>query len=271
MPASEARHLLILGGTVEARELAAVATVRFASRLRVTTSLAGRTRRHAPLAGGVRSGGFGGARGLMAYLRTARIDLVVDATHPFATHISAVAREVCRELSIPLLTLIRPGWMPQPADRWIMVADAADAAARVSELGRRAFLTIGRSALTAFSRVESVHFLVRLVDSPAAPLPLASYEVIAGRGPFAQDEERSIMKRYAIDVLVTKASGGAATKAKLDAARALDVPVIMLRRPPDKLGDYLGDYIERIEDAVAWLDRHVENSGEMVWPIIVAS
>lgn len=267
MPAPEARHLLILGGTAEARQLAAMATAQFGPRLRVTTSLAGSTHRHAALAGEVRSGGFGGADGFAAYLCAARIDFVIDATHPFATRISATAREACRSLAIPLLALVRPVWTPQQTDRWIMVVDAAEAVGRLPQLGQRAFLTIGRSALAAFSGAKGVHFLVRLVDPPLAPLPLASYEVVVGRGPFALDEERSIMTRYAIDVLVAKASGGGATAAKLEAARLLGVPVIMLRRPQGGLGAC----VERIEDAVAWLDRHVENSGETVWRSIVTS
>lgn len=255
-PVRERRHLLILGGTGEARVLAAEAKARFGQDLRVTTSLAGRTQSGPALAGEVRRGGFGGSEGLAAYLHEAAIDLVIDATHPFATRISAAARAACQSLGVPLLALIRPAWVPQRGDRWIEAAGAAEAAAIVQRLGRRAFLTIGHSELAAFSAVAGVHFLVRLVDPPAMPLPLASHEVILGRGPFTVAEEILIMTRHEIDVVVAKASGGGSTVAKLEAARTLCIPVVMLRRPSAAPGDC----VERVEDALLWLERRLAPS-----------
>lgn len=254
MPAGERRHLLILGGTAEARLLAEQATAQLGQNLRVTTSLAGRTRSHVALAGEVRSGGFGGTEGLAAYLRAAHIDFVIDATHPFATRISAAAQTACGSLRLPLLTLSRPPWTQQPGDRWVEAATAAEAATIVPRLGRRAFLTIGRGELAAFAGIRRMLFLVRLVDPPEAALPLVSYEVILGRGPFAVEAERRIMADHAIDILVAKASGGLSTAAKLDAARALNIPVVMLRRP----GASSAERVERVEDAIAWIERRLE-------------
>jgi precorrin-6A/cobalt-precorrin-6A reductase len=255
----ERRHLLILGGTAEARVLAERATALLGHSLRVTTSLAGRTRNHAALAGEMRSGGFGGSEGLAAYLRDASVDFVVDATHPFATRISAAAATACRVHGVPLLALARPPWIAQPGDRWIDVASAAEAAAIVPSLGRRAFLTIGRGELQAFSGIAGVHFVVRLVDPPASGLPLASYELILARGPFAIEAERFIMAHHAIDVVVAKASGGVSTAAKLDAARELGVPVAMLRRPePEQT-----DRVERVEDALAWVACRIRQEAEV--------
>jgi precorrin-6A/cobalt-precorrin-6A reductase len=244
------KRLLILGGTEEARHLAEVAVARFGDALAVTTSLAGRTQHAAPIAGALRSGGFGGAAGLTDYLRAERFDFVVDATHPFATRISAAATSACREAGVPLLAVARPVWQSTPGDNWIEVASAAEAAALLPQHGRRVFLTIGRGEIDAFARVAGVHFLVRLIEPPAEPLPLAC-DVILGRGPFTFEHERIIIARHAIDLLVTKASGGTATAAKLAAARAAGIPVMMLRRPTGPGGVSVAN----IEDAVGWLEE----------------
>lgn len=256
----ERPHLLILGGTAEARHLAERATADFDQRLGVTTSLAGRTRNPAAVAGAVRRGGFGGSEGLAAYLRDASVDLVIDATHPFATRISAAAISACRTLGVPLLALSRPRWAPQPGDHWIEVASAAEAAALVPTLGPRVFLTIGHSALAAFAGIDRAHFVVRMVDPPAAALPLPSYELILARGPFTVAAERLIMERHAIDVLVAKASGGGAVAPKLEAARGLGIPVILLRRPEGERGER----VERIEDALAWIGHKLHRAAEVV-------
>jgi precorrin-6A/cobalt-precorrin-6A reductase len=259
MKGSEPLHLLILGGTAEARALAGDALARFGQRLRVTTSLAGRTRAPMEPAGALRRGGFGGPAGLGAYLQTARIDLVIDATHPFATRISGAAKEACDAEGIPLLALARPPWIAQPGDRWIDAADADAAAAALPDLGRRVFLTIGQGELGAFSSLDRIHFLVRLIDPPPAALPLHAYEIVLGRGPFTVEGERLIMARHAIDVLVAKASGGASTAAKLEAARALGIPVVMLRRPARESGES----VERVADALDWIAHKLEELQEV--------
>lgn len=260
MPEAERRHLLVLGGTGEARALADDAVARLGQRLRVTTSLAGRTQRFAQPAGELRRGGFGGSAGLAAYLRRARIDFVIDATHPFAARISAAAGSACDSLGLPLLTLTRPRWKPQAGDRWFEVAGAAEAALLLPRLGRRAFLTIGSGEIEAFGALDDVHFLVRLIEPPPQPVPLRSHTLIFARGPFTEASERLTMTHHGVDVLVTKASGGAATAAKLAAARALGIPVIMLRRPEKGRGEM----VERVEDALAWVERKLEKLQEIV-------
>jgi len=254
------RHLLILGGTAEARMLAAEAVARFGDVLRVTTSLAGRTSKAAALAGEWRRGGFGGVEGLARYLHAASIDFVIDATHPFAARISAAAQEACVSLGLPVLRVARAAWRPQPGDRWIEVAEAAEAAAILPRLGRRVFLTIGHRDLNSFANLDGVYFLVRLVERPAGVLPLPPHDLILGRGPFTLEAERRIMERYAIDVLVAKASGGPATAAKLDAARSLGLPVVLLRRPPAERGAC----VERIEDAAQWIAQRLAKAEEVL-------
>jgi precorrin-6A/cobalt-precorrin-6A reductase len=242
-------RLLILGGTAEAAVLARAASAQFGDRLAVTTSLAGRTERPGPLPGQVRIGGFGGPAGLAAYLEEQQIDRVIDATHPFAARISAAARQACAAAGVPRLMLLRPPWRRQPLDHWIEVNDMAAAAGIVGRLGRRAWLTIGAGEVGCFSGVTGVRFLVRLVDPPRRPLPLRFCEVVVGRGPFALAEERHLIARHAIDVLVCKASGGAATEPKLAAARELSLPVVMVRRPPTEPGDA----VETVAAALDWL------------------
>jgi precorrin-6A/cobalt-precorrin-6A reductase len=244
------RRLLILGGTGEASALARAALVRFGEAIEITTALAGRTERPGPIPGQVRIGGFGGARGLTAYLTEHRFDHVIDATHPFAAEISRSARLACDATQVPRLTLRRPAWRRDPLDRWIEVDSAEAAAMIVGRVGRRALLTVGAGSVASFSAVEEVRFVVRLVDPPRERLPLKFHEIVLGRGPFSLSEERHLIARYAIDVLVCKASGGAATEPKLVAARELSLPVIVIRRPPQEPGAT----VETVEAALDWLD-----------------
>jgi len=244
-----AKELLILGGTGEASILARAALARFGNRLNLTTSLAGRTQQPRMLPGRVRVGGFGGAAGLTAYLAEHGVDRLIDATHPFAARISAAARLACEEARVPRLLLLRPPWRRQPRDRWIEVDDMAAAAEIVGRFGRHAFLTVGAGEIACFAAATGVRFFVRLVDPPRHRLPLHCYEVVVGRGPFTLAEERHRLERHPVDVLVCKASGGAATEAKILAARELGIPVIMVRRPPPEPGDA----VDTVEAAVDWL------------------
>ncbi len=242
-------NLLILGGTAEAAALAGAALARFGENIAVTTSLAGRTERPGPIPGQVRIGGFGGATALAAYLTERDIDYVIDATHPFAVRISTKARQACEIAGVPRLTLLRPPWPRHRLDRWLEVDDMAAAARLVARIGHRAWLTIGTGEIELFSGIAGVRFLVRLVDPPRRPLPLRFCEVVVGRGPFALANERHLIARHAIDVLVCKASGGTATEAKLVAAREFSLPVVMVRRPPPEPGDV----VETVEQALVWL------------------
>ncbi|MDT0433274.1 cobalt-precorrin-6A reductase [Streptomyces sp. NPDC005840] len=221
-------HVLILGGTTEARELAAVLAAR--GGVRVTSSLAGRVTRPGALAGEVRVGGFGGAEGLAAWLRDHRVDALVDATHPFAGTITANAARAARETGVPALVLRRPGWTPGPGDRWHPVPSLSAAADALPALGRRVLLTTGRLGLAAFAHLTGLEFVARSVEPPAPPLPPHT-EVLLARGPFTVDDETDLLRDRRVDVLVTKDSGGAATAPKLTAARRLALPVVLVTRP----------------------------------------
>jgi precorrin-6A/cobalt-precorrin-6A reductase len=215
--------VLILGGTAEARELAAQIDD-------VVSSLAGRVARPRLPVGDVRVGGFGGPDGLANWLRERRVEAVVDATHPFAERISANATRACSLCDVPLLRLQRPGWEQRPGDDWHRVADLHAAAALAAGLGRRALLTTGRQGLAAFADAP-LWFLVRCVDPPAPPLP-RDHELVLDRGPYTLDGELALIDRHRIDLVITKDSGGDLTRAKLDAARERGLPVIVVDRPP---------------------------------------
>ncbi|MER7739021.1 cobalt-precorrin-6A reductase [Streptomyces sp. NPDC096538] len=222
-------HVLILGGTTEARRLAAGLTTRPGTR--VTTSLAGRVKVPGALAGEVRVGGFGGPEGLAAWLRERQVDAVVDATHPFAATITANAARATASAGVPLVVLRRPGWRPGPGDRWHPVPSLEAAAALLPGLGHRVLLTTGRLGLAAFAGLTEPHFVVRSVEPPEPPLPPHTHVLLA-RGPFTVADETALLREHRVDVLVTKDSGGAATSAKLTAARDLGLPVVVVRRPP---------------------------------------
>ncbi len=247
-----ARKLLILGGIGEAAALARDAVAQFGDRLHVTSSLAGRTKHPTTLAGHMRIGGFGGSAGLARYLAEAGVHMVIDATHPFAAAISRHAREACDELAVPRLTLARPRWRKQPGDRWIEVDDAAAAARALAVHGGRAFITIGVKELDPFAALDGMRCLVRLIEPPAQAIP---FDLMTGRGPFTVAAEKRLLMDRRIDVLVTKASGGAATRAKITAARALGLPVIMIRRPPEQPGPR----VLRIDAALDWIDVYTPN------------
>lgn len=220
-------RILILGGTTEARQLAA----KLAMLHTVTLSLAGRTEN--PVEQGVptRVGGFGGVEGLSAYLAGEKIDLLVDATHPYAARISANAADAALKAGVPILALRRPGWDQVVGDNWILVDDVAGAVAALGKKPKRVFLALGRQEVAAFEAAPQHHYLVRSVDpvTPRLAVPNAAY--VLARGPFPEAEERALLLDHGIDVVVSKNSGGLATHGKIAAARALGIEVIMVRRP----------------------------------------
>ncbi len=234
--------------------MAQAAVTRFGDRLAVTTSLAGRTPAPGVVAGALRIGGFGGDAGLAAFLREARIDLLVDATHPFAAIIARHARLAAEATGTARLVLLRPPWRPEPGDRWIEVADMAEAADLVPRLGRCAFLAIGTRELGAFAPVRDVRFVVRLIAVPRQGLPIAGAALVIGRPPFTLDAERLVLQRYRVEVMVAKASGGIAA-AKLAAAREAGLPVIMVARPPPEPGPTVATAAEALAWVAARLDR----------------
>ncbi|TIO09294.1 cobalt-precorrin-6A reductase [Mesorhizobium sp.] len=247
---------LILGGTTEARQLAGKLVAR--TDLAVTLSLAGRTGNPAAQGVPTRVGGFGGADGLAAYLHEAHVDLLIDATHPYAAQISANAAEASRKTGVPIFALRRSGWEPVDGDRWVSVDTVAEAVKALGPAPRRAFLALGRQEVAAFEAAPQHHYLIRSVDpvEPKLAVPNATY--LLARGPFREADEHALLQEHRIDVVVSKNSGGEATYAKIAAARALGIEVVMIRRPvlPNVAS------AETVESLAAMVDHFLKPAAE---------
>jgi Precorrin-6x reductase len=221
--------ILVLGGTREAAELAD-RLVAARPDARIVTSLAGRTRDPAAIAGEVRSGGFGGANGLAAWMRENAVTTLIDASHPFATAISANAARAAEIASVPRLRLVRPAWTAEAGDLWKPVP-TLDAAAAALPSGAVALLALGRQHLAPFAARTDCRFVVRSVDAPQPPLPFAA-GLLLGKPSTDPDEEAALFQRLDVSHLVCRNSGGAGAHAKIVAARRLALPVVMIERPP---------------------------------------
>jgi precorrin-6A/cobalt-precorrin-6A reductase len=243
-------RILVLGGTTEASACAR----RLASdeRFNATLSLAGRTKApELPSGIAVRVGGFGGAEGLATWLTKSKTDAIVDATHPFAAQISANAHAAATKLGIPLCTVSRPPWQAESDDRWLSVATTDAAVEALGTDRRRVFLSIGRQGLAAFARAPQHAYMARLIEMPDAGIAIPDLTLVQARGPFALDDEIALLKSERIDVLVSKNAGGRATYPKIEAARRLGIPVVMIERPAKAAG-----HVARSADeAMHWLER----------------
>ena len=243
-------RLLILGGTSEASALAR----RLADEPGIAPilSLAGATASPAQAPIAQRIGGFGGVEGLAAYLESERIGAVIDATHPFASRISANAVAACRTTGTPLVVLTRPPWTRKPGDRWIEVETVNDAVDALGAGPRTVFLTQGRLQLGAFARAPQHCYIVRAIDRPAEIEALPRCKLILARGPFSLADEVELMRNEAVEALVAKNSGGRATYPKIEAARALGVEVVVMRRPPAPEAETLHD----LDAVMTWIAAH---------------
>lgn len=253
-PTPNPLRILLLGGTGEASALAAGLAGDPA--VAVTLSLAGRTAAPRPGPVPTRVGGFGGAEGLAEWLSANRIEAVIDATHPFAARISAHAARACAACALPLLAVRRPAWARREDDDWTEVASVAACVAALGSAPKRVFLTIGRQEVSAFARAPHHAYVVRTIEPVGDALPVPDLVTVSARGPFTLEDETRFMREARVEVLVTKNSGGAATYPKIEAARRLGLPVLIVARPalpdvpsvPDEAGarDWLAAMREEI-------------------------
>ena len=236
-------RVLLLGGTTEASAMA--------RRLRETGidavfSYAGRTLAPVLQPLPTRVGGFGGVAGLRDYMRAERISHVIDATHPFAAGMSANAFEACGD--VPLIRLERAPWVPQAGDDWCMVDRIEDMPDALPDAPAVVFLAIGKQQIGLFAVKPQHHYILRLVDVPDAPLPLPHTTVLIARGPFTTAGDTALMVEHSVTHVLAKNAGGSAAIAKLDAARALGLPVIMAKRPALR-----GETLDTVEAVMGWL------------------
>lgn len=241
--------LLLLAGTAEARQLAAALSRD--PRLEVVASLAGETKAPGMLPVVTRIGGFGGFERQEKYIKDNGIEIIIDATHPFATQISGRSRTICAALGLPYLRLLRPGWAPLPGDRWHVVDSPAEIAG-IPPSGATLFLATGRKSLPDFASLTGYRLICRVIDPPERPFPYDGGSWAIGRPPFTVESEVALFRALRVDLLVTKDSGGAGARAKLDAARALGLPVALLRRPPAP-----AEAVATVEEALAWLEARL--------------
>lgn len=239
-------RVLLLGGTAEAARLARALAE---AGVDAVFSYAGRTENPVAQPLPVRVGGFGGVEGLAAYLQSQRISHMIDATHPFAAQMSRNAATASAATGTPLIALERMPWQAAKGDRWTHVPDWAQAVDALGEAPRRVFLAIGRQNLDAFAAAPQHHYLLRLVDRPAEPLPLPRAEAVIARGPFTTEGDRALLQDHRIELIVAKNAGGAGAEAKLVAARDLGLPVVLIDRPIVP-----GRRVARtVDEVMAWL------------------
>ncbi|EPX78936.1 cobalt-precorrin-6A reductase [Litoreibacter arenae] len=241
-------RILLLAGTSEARDLSQALV---AQGHEVTASLAGATRAPRDLGAETRVGGFGGEQGFRDWLAAHPVDLVIDATHPFATQISERTARVCADEQIVNLQVIRESWMPKNGDNWTFI-DRPEEAADVIPQGARVFLATGRQTLPDFHGLSSCYLICRQIDPPDGPFPFDNGEFLVGRPPFSIKDEVELFTKLQIDWLVVKNAGGTMSRSKLDAARALGMPVLMInrKRPPE------GPKVATVEGALEFVDAY---------------
>ncbi len=220
------------------------------ARLDGVYSYAGRTETPMGQPMHMRVGGFGGVDGLRAYLAAEGITHVIDATHPFAAQMSSNAVTACAAQGLPLIALERAPWVAADGDRWTHVADIPAAVEALAGPARRVFLAIGRQHLEPFAAQPQHHYLLRLVDAPTGPLPLPLTKVVVARGPFDLASDSALLRDHGTDLVVAKNAGGKGAVAKIAAARALGLPVLMIDRPvvPAR------KVVRGVADIMAWLN-----------------
>ena len=230
-----AHKVLILGGTGEALEIASHLRQQL-PHIQTITSLAGRTKNPRTPPGQVISGGFGGEAGLLTFIKNEKIQLVIDATHPFAQTISTNSYRACKKSNIPRIGLIRPEWKFNKYTNFLQVENVEAASNALNDLSTRIFITIGIQGLNHFEKIKNVWFLIRLIQAPTHPLKIQNHKVILCPPPFNLKTERNLLKKFRINCLISKNSGSNATKAKIIAASELNIPIILIRQPPQPIG-----------------------------------
>ncbi|MBX8512020.1 cobalt-precorrin-6A reductase, partial [Pseudomonas cichorii] len=237
------KRILLLGGVTEALAIARTLGPQH------FYSLAGVGRVPTDLTCQLKVGGYGGAEGMAQFIRENDVDLLLDATHPYAAQISRNAAVAASLAGIACWALRRPAWQPGPGDDWREVADWAELTTALRPFKRPLF-TLGREPLQHLHEIPEHQFwTLRALD----PYPgNERCEVIGARGPFHLEDERALFERRQIDVLISKNSGSSSTEPKLEVARERGLPVLVLKRPELPEVDRV---LESVEEALSALSE----------------
>ncbi|RUO99655.1 cobalt-precorrin-6A reductase [Hyphomicrobium sp.] len=256
-PKKSPLRILLLGGTTEASALAEF--LAGAPNVSATLSLAGRTTNPPASTLATRIGGFGGIAGLSHYLRDQKIDLLIDATHPFAARISANAVDACRACGVPLLAVERPPWTPVPGDDWIEHDTVETAIAALPAEAQSVFSGLGRQAIDALRLAPQHRYLIRVVDPIELPPDLWHCELLTARGPFRTGDDARLFADYDIRYVLSKNAGGSAAYAKIEAARQLGLKVHIVRRPALAARTT----VQSADEAMAWISQHHRSRSDL--------
>lgn len=249
-------RILLLGGTSEATSLAQ----RLAGEngISATLSLAGRTANPAASPLPVRVGGFGGVNGLTEYLTRENVDLIIDATHPFAARISNNAVAASAAANVPLLAIERPPWTPANGDDWNEYDSIEAAIAALPGVPQHVFSGLGRQSIAALNAAPQHRYVIRVVDASEPPADLPHTTIIAARGPFRTEDDLELFRKHRINHVLAKNAGGSATYSKIEAARIIGIKVHMVRRPA--IASRLT--VASVADALAWIKAHHQRRSE---------
>lgn len=222
------KNILILGGTSEARDLSILVRK---ENIKAVISYAGVVKKIAKQPLPKRTGGFGGADGLAEYIINEKITHLIDATHPFANTISENAILAAKKTGVLFTTLERDPWEPEAGDHWTTVKTIESAINLLNGPPERVFLAIGRQEIKGFFRNRHHFYLLRMIEDTPINFEIPDFEVIHDKGPFKYEADKQILLKYNITKIISKNSGGSGSRAKIEAARDLNIPVIMIERP----------------------------------------
>ncbi len=262
-------RLLVLAGTAEARELCHLLVAEPA--IDVTASLAGLLATNTSYPVTVRTGGFGGAAGLATFLRSSKVDILVDATHPFASRISLNAAHAASQTDTTLLRLVRPEWRKRASDHWTDCLDVQEAFDLLPARAR-VLAALGSGLLRQSSRHRlrwraDIRVIVRVFDSSNLGKLSDNCTVVVATRLADLATEMKFLRDRRITHLVCRNSGGRFGQVKLDAAAALGVPVLMIRRPLDNLdpgGALVFDDSRKLYEFIMGAERRLDCNHEPV-------
>ncbi|MBI5419707.1 MAG: precorrin-6A reductase [Deltaproteobacteria bacterium] len=196
---------------------------------------------------------------MTALVRERRIKAIVDAAHPYASRAHDTARRTAERTNVPCFAFVRPAAVRENDD--VLIAAGHQEAARVAvSLGSPILLTIGSRNLLPYVQaacLAGIPLIARVLPHSGSieacrisGLPEAS--LLLGRGPFSAEENRAVIRKYGVGVLVTKDSGvEGGVRAKIEAAHTEGCRVVVVRRPDGALRNAFDDIRNLVDRLMA--------------------